>query len=199
MGGVAPGGNGDERILDAVDRALAGDAAAFAELYERFSATVTGYVRSIVRDEHEAEDVTQQVFLKLIESVGSYCRSRGCFQGWLLRIARNAAVDSLRQRRTVPAAEVYGPEVVCADATLDRAIGDVLEELVAELPLRQRQVVTLLHLGLRPGEVGHALGLRENAVYVLYHRARARLCPALLRLGMAPSISRAPTSVPHAA
>ena len=175
-------------VGETVDRALAGDQAAVAELYRRFADSVRRYARTIVRDEHEAEDVMQQVFLNLLTSLDTYQHGRGSFQGWLLRCARNAALDSVRRRRSWPAEDLHAGQTRSPDSP---GVAQVLAGIVAELPLRQRQVVTLLHLGLTPTETGQVLGLRENAVYVLYHRARAHLCPALERLGMAPSVKAA--------
>jgi RNA polymerase sigma-70 factor (ECF subfamily) len=157
-------------------------------LYRHFSSSVFGYARSIVREEHEAEDVTQQVFLKLMTSLGSFNESRGSFHGWLLRIARNAALDNLRHRRAVPAAEVFGADVAIIDTP--SVITTTLSTVLADLPVRQRQVIVLLLLGLKPAEVAVMLELSEGAVHVLHHRARKRLCPELIRLGMAPSTTR---------
>ena len=66
-----------------------------------------GYVSSIVRDEHEAEDVTQQVFIKLMTSPKVRV-TRVPFSAWILRVARNLAVDHVRARRMVPCEEVRG-------------------------------------------------------------------------------------------
>ena len=68
-------------------------------LYLRYSDNVYGYLRSIVRDDSEAEDLTQHVFMKLVTVIVKY-NDRGVpFSGWLLRLARNVALDHLRRRR----------------------------------------------------------------------------------------------------
>ena len=79
----------------AVERAQAGDRDALAFLYARFADDVCGYARSIVHDHHAAEDVTQQVFAKLIGVIGKYEQRDVPFFAWMLRVTRNVAVDHL--------------------------------------------------------------------------------------------------------
>src|SRR6266446_9511647 len=80
-------------VQRAVARAKAGDRDAIRYLYVRYADSVYGYVRSILDDDYEAEDVTQHVFLKLMTSIGKY-EPRGVpFLGWILRVAHNVAVD----------------------------------------------------------------------------------------------------------
>src|SRR6201996_5453656 len=99
----------DPAIARAVARAQSGDSEAIRFLYMRYKNNVYGYVLSMLRDQHEAEDVTQQVFLKLISVIHKY-EPRGVpFTSWMLRVARNVAVDHLRQRRSLPCEEVYEP------------------------------------------------------------------------------------------
>jgi RNA polymerase sigma-70 factor (ECF subfamily) len=176
-----------EWVLQVVDRALLGDRSALEALYRRFSEAVRLYARSIVQEQHEAEDVTQQVFLKLMTSLGTFSASRGSFHGWLLSVARNTALDTLRRRRTLPVAEVYGPDVAAPDGRSEDA--EALTALLEGLPVRQRQVVVLFELGLTAAEIAPVLRATEGGVHVLYHRARKRLCPELTRLGMAPSVA----------
>ena len=63
-------------------------------LYLRYADNVYGYVCSIVRDEHEAEDVTQQIFAKLMTALAALRAALRPFSAWILRIAHNAAIDS---------------------------------------------------------------------------------------------------------
>src|SRR3712207_9030032 len=65
----------------------------------------SGYVTSIVRDEHEAEDITQHVFTKLLTVLPRYEQREVPFSAWILRVARNVAVDHLRTRRPTPTEE----------------------------------------------------------------------------------------------
>ena len=71
-------------------------------LYVRYADDVQGYVETIVRDRHEAEDITQDVFAKLIGAIARYEQREAPFAAWLRLIARTAALDHLRGRRHVP-------------------------------------------------------------------------------------------------
>ena len=98
--------NRDPAIARAVARAKSGDGDAIRFLYLRYKDNVYGYVLSILRDPHDAEDVTQTVFVKLISVIHKYEPRDVPFFAWILKVARNVALDSLRQRRQVPCEEV---------------------------------------------------------------------------------------------
>ena len=90
----------------AIARAKEGDRDAVRCSICSYSDNVYGYIRSIVRDDREAEDLTQHVFMKLVTVIVKY-NDRGVpFSGWLLRLARNVALDHLRRRRPTPTDEV---------------------------------------------------------------------------------------------
>ncbi len=174
-----------ERLVSrAVERAKQGDSDAVRFLYLRYADNVFGYVRTIVRDHHDAEDVTQQVFAKLITAVGKY-EPRGVpFVAWLLRMSHNVAVDAMRARRATPAAEIFGCDAVCEDSP-ERARS--LHAAFAALPEDQREVVVLRHvLGLSPVEIAQRLGRSNSSVYGLHHRGRRTMCAELQRLDCAP-------------
>ena len=123
----------------------------------RYSHNVYGYVRSIVHDDHEAEDVTQHVFAKLMTVLVKYDERGVPFFGWLLRLAHNAAIDHLRSRRATPAEEVFGADERDDDDAIDRS--HLLHDALAALPDEQRSVVVLRHVvGLTPGEIAVAHG-----------------------------------------
>jgi RNA polymerase sigma-70 factor, ECF subfamily len=180
----------DPQITAAVNRAKAGDQAAIRYLYLRLKDNVYGYVLSFVRDAHEAEDVTQQVFLKLLSVIHKYEPREVPFTSWLLRVARNVALDHLRQRRAVPCDEVYESGREADDAGRDRRWG--LEQALETLPEEQRNVVVLRHLvGLSPGEIAEQMGRSEASVHGLHHRARKAIRRELIEVGCAPAARRA--------
>jgi RNA polymerase sigma-70 factor (ECF subfamily) len=175
-------------VYRAVARAKDGDRDALRFLYVRYSDNVYGYVRSIVHNDHDAEDVTQHVFARLMTVLVKYDERSVPFLGWLLRLAHNAAIDHLRARRTVPAEEVFGCDERADDATLDRSRS--LMEALATLPEEQRSVVVLRHLvGLTPGEIASAMGRTESSVHGLHHRGRRALQAELSDRQSAPSIA----------
>jgi RNA polymerase sigma-70 factor (ECF subfamily) len=175
----------EARLLQAVELAFEGDSVAMAELYRRFRSPVQACALRVVGDVHEAEDVTQQVFVKLMTSLGAFHPSLGSFQGWLLQVARNAALDHVRRRRAFPVAEVYGPDVVAPPAV--SPMRGALTTALAEVPRRQRQVLFLMHVGFRPAEVARFMGTSEGAVHVLHHRARRRMLDRLKALEARPA------------
>jgi len=165
---------GEQLVVAAVARAKDGDADALRYLYLRYADNLYGYVCSIVRDEWEAEDVTQQIFAKLLTSLPRYEPRLVPFSAWILRVAHNAAVDQVRARRPVPIEEVHPPDAIAAGDGRE-ALADLRLALDA-LPEEQRNVIVLRFLvGLTPSEVAERIGRSEDAVHGLQHRGRRRL------------------------
>ena len=177
----------DPAIARAVVRAQAGDMDAIDFLYVRYKNNVYGYVRSMLRDDHEAEDVTQQVFLKLMRVIVKYESREVPFTSWILRVSRNVAVDYLRQRRPIPTEEVFETSRAADDSRYERRWG--LEQALETLPEDQRDVVMLRHLvGLTPGEIADHLGRTEASIHGLHHRARQALRRELANVECAPAV-----------
>jgi len=170
----------------AIARAKEGDRDAVRFLYIRYCNNVYGYIRSIVRDEREAEDLTQHVFMKLVTVIVKYDERGVPFSGWLLRMARNVALDHLRRRQPLPTEEVFAPDSHIEDGAADRARD--FHEALATLPEEQREVVIMRHVvGLTPSEIAERLGRSESSIHGLHHRGRRALQNELRRLGSAPS------------
>jgi RNA polymerase sigma-70 factor (ECF subfamily) len=177
---------GDALVQRAVERGKRGDQEALRFLYDRYADNVYGYVCSIVHDEHEAEDITQNVFMKLMRVLPRYEQRGVPFSAWLLRIARNMAVDSLRNRRAIACENVRDPDTALDETAADRAIslGDALEELSVE----QRRVMLMQDvIGLAPAEIAERLGKTTGSVHALHHRGRRVMRRELTRLQAAPS------------
>ena len=176
----------DPAIAAAVRRAQSGDMEAFRFLYLRYKNNVYGYVLSIVRDEHDAEDATQHVFLKLISVIRTYQPRKVPFTAWIIRVARNVAVDYQRDRRSIPCEEVFAPSLPTDDCGPDRRWG--LEQALGTLPDDQRDVVMLRHLvGLSPTEIAERMGRTEASVHGLHHRGRENLRRELVNIDCAPT------------
>ncbi len=175
----------------AIARTKTGDRDALRFLYVRFSDNVYGYICSIVRDEQEAEDLTQHVFMKLMTVITQYKDCGVPFSGWLLRMARNVALDHLRRRRPTPTEEVFGPDDHIDPESQDRARD--LHAALATLPDEQRDVMVMRHVvGLSPPEIAEQMGRTESSIHGLHHRGRRALQEELSRLGSSPSIASAP-------
>lgn len=177
-------------VSRAVKRAQEGDREALGFLYARFADNVYGYVHSIVRDQHEAEDITQQVFAKLMRVIGKYEEREVPFLAWILRVARNVAVDHIRRRRPIPVEEVRTSDEDGRSAIGSERMKD-LQEALATLPHDQREVLVLRHLaGLSPTEIAERTGRTEGSVHGLHHRGRRALTADLTSRGAAPSTVR---------
>jgi RNA polymerase sigma-70 factor, ECF subfamily len=173
-------------LLDrAIARAKAGDIGALHFLYVRFADDVCGYVASIVRDQHEAEDVTHTLFLNLLTKIQRYEQRDVPFAAWILRVARNAALDHVRARREVPFEEVRTSDEGREDEDLERCHS--LKLALDRLPREQREVLVLRHIaGLTPGEIAQRLGKTESSIHGLHHRGRGALQAALRELEAGP-------------
>ncbi|HYV16557.1 MAG TPA: sigma-70 family RNA polymerase sigma factor [Conexibacter sp.] len=180
----APDGRDRAQVTLAVTAAQGGDRDAMRWLYVRFRPSVLAAVRRVVHDAHEAEDVSQQVFAKLLLVIDRYePRAEATFAAWLLQLARNLAIDHLRRRReTLPDDALdEAPSAEPAPSTLRIAID--------ALPRDQRDVIVLRHLvGLSPGEIAAHLGRSESSIHGLHHRGRAALRRELCALGSGPSV-----------
>jgi RNA polymerase sigma-70 factor (ECF subfamily) len=176
----------DAAITRAVIAAKAGDMDAVRFLYVRYKDNVYGYVLSIVRESHEAEDVTQQVFMKLMSSIQKYEPRAVPFTAWILRVARNVAIDHLRQRRSVVCEDVFEPS--CESDETGRDCRRDLESALRALPEDQRDVVMLRHLvGLTPAEIAERMGRTESSIHGLRHRGRLALQRELIEMERAPT------------
>jgi RNA polymerase sigma-70 factor, ECF subfamily len=182
LSGDSEGGedeNGSRLVSRAVARAQEGDRDAIAFLYARFADDIHGYVRSIVRDHHEAEDVTQHVFAKLIGVIGSYRERDVPFFAWMLRVARNVAIDHIRSQRLVPVEEVRVSEGAWEPYEAARAKD--IKEALETLPEAQREVLVLRHFaGMSPTEIAARTGRSEGSVHGLHHRGRRALWAELI-------------------
>jgi len=187
-----------EKTRLAVARAKEGDDEALRFLYITYSQNIYGYVRSIVRDDHEAEDVTQHVFAKLMTSLVKYDDRGVPFFAWLIRLARNVAIDHLRANRLTPTETVLDPASF-SDRDIDH--GETVRAALAALPDEQREVVVLRHIvGLTPAEIADRMGRTESSIHGLHHRGRRTLQRELQLLDSTPStrpVAPARRSITH--
>jgi len=175
-------------VREAVTRAKAGDSEGLHYLYVRYADDVLRYVTGFIRDHHEAEDITQNVFAKLMTAINKYEERAVPFDAWILRVARNAALDHLRAKRAIPTEEVRLTDTGRAQTALDR--GQALRQALKDLPEDQREVLVLRHIvGLSPIEIADTLDKSESSVHGLHHRGRRSLRANLIELEAAPVVA----------
>ena len=169
------------RIRDLVERAQLGDRSALEELYLIHFDRIYSYLHMSVGSRHDAEDLTTQTFVKMLESIGRFRWRSVPFSAWLFRIAHNLAMDHFRaRRRWQPEEEIPEPAGAEENSAEDQAlasIGDAsLLRLIARLSPEQRQGLTLKFVfRFSNGEAAAILDKTEGAVKSLQHRALASL------------------------
>ena len=174
-----------ELVARAVARTKEGDRAALQILYVRYAKHVYRYVQSIVRDHHEAEDITQGLFVKLISAIQSYRPRSVPFEAWLLRVARNAALDSLRTKRALPSDDVQRSDHGRDQVAFDRC--QCLKDALGRLPRDEREVMVLRYIaGLPTREIADRMHRTERSIYGIHHRGRRALRAALEELDAMP-------------
>ena len=176
-------------VQRAVRRAKEGDGEALHFLYVRYAPDLLRYVNSFVHDSHEAEDIVQNVFAKLMTAIRKYEQKEVPFSAWILRVSRNAALDHLRSRRAIPTEEVRVADTCQSHGNFERS--QDLRDAIGQLPEDQREVLVLRHiLGFSPVEIADALGRTESSVHGLHHRGRRTLQSNLTELGVTPVVAR---------
>jgi RNA polymerase sigma-70 factor, ECF subfamily len=165
-------------------RVSAGDELAFARLCDLFSGPVLGEALRHLGDRAAAEDVTQEVFLRIWKGAGSFDPERGSAEGWIATIARNASRDALRRRRSTSVvdegAEQSDPDADPPAEVADAAEALVLQAAVADLAPAMREVIELAYWhGLSQAEIAERLGLPLGTVKTRTRRGLTLLSEAL--------------------
>jgi RNA polymerase sigma-70 factor (ECF subfamily) len=172
---------------DIVARVISGERSMFEALMRRHNARVFRAARAITGDDHEAEDVMQDAYVRAYEHLADF-RGHARFSTWLLRIAVNEALARVRLgRRFDPSgwqpdvfsmhASTENPEQLASDIEMRRMLGTAIDVLPAEF-----RVVFVLRIveGMSVAETAECLGIPEETVKTRLYRARARLQHTLL-------------------
>src|SRR5437660_2212870 len=176
---------GDEQAL--VERAKR-DPNAFGELYDRYVLQMYRFVYSRVRDQAAAEDVTSEVFMKALKSIGKYQDTGKPFSAWLYQIAVNSVADRYRAARPVEDIDeqrdlaIGGPalEDVAAQRDELRRIWGVVETLPKQPAVA---VVLKFQEDMKIEDIAVAMGKSPGAVKLLIHRGVTRVRQVMGGLG----------------
>lgn len=174
---------GDE---EAIGRVLDGDGEAFAVLVRRHSKRVMRLGISFFRDEEEAADFTQDVFVKAYTALASF-KGRSLFSTWLLRIAYNTAINSKKRKREQlsldPDMEIAGSPGT-DEAHLREETARAVREAMAELPPRQALCIELyFYYDLKHSEISEITGYPVNTIKSHVFRAKRILRERLGSIG----------------
>lgn len=159
-----------------IRRAQEGESLVVSEIYDRYQRSIFRYLFYRVGDQQTAEDLTSEVFLRMIEKFSSYRDQRTSFQAWLFQIARNLSIDHYRKMkaRDESSLEDDYPEVGGQPAEIfDRDLtSEKLSQALAELPDNQHDVIVMRFVvGMPVGEVAETLHKTEDSIKGLQRRA----------------------------
>jgi RNA polymerase sigma-70 factor (ECF subfamily) len=181
-----PGGT----LLDALNpdlirRAQDGETIVVSEIYDRYQRSIFRYLYYRVGDQQTAEDLTSEVFLRMIEKISLYQEQRTSFQAWLFQIARNISIDYYRKMkvRSTTTLEEDHPEMGEQPLELiNRELtSEKLCQALVELPETQRDVIVMRFVvGMPIGEVAETLHKTEDSIKGLQRRALIALKETLI-------------------
>jgi RNA polymerase sigma-70 factor (ECF subfamily) len=171
--------DGQER--DVVQRARSGDQQALGELYDFYFPRIYRYILARTGNQAESEDITEEVFVKMLGAIGGFQWRQAPFAAWLFRIAHNQLVSYARKNGARHQAVSLADSI--ADSSPDplARVEDKLDfeqifDVARALPQAQREVLWLrFGVGLSVMDTARTLGKREGNVKVLQHKAIARL------------------------
>lgn len=170
-----------------IKQAIDGDSEAFGVLYVRHMDAIYRYIFYRVGQEVDAEDLTEEVFIRAWEALPNYQIGQFPFTSWLYRIAHNLVIDHHRKRKPdpMPDLEIHhsGSGRSNEDQLLQKLDSVMLVEALRHLDQEEQQVLLLRFVeGLSHREVADAIGKSEGASRIIQHRALATLQRYLSKL-----------------
>ena len=149
-----------------VEGAIGGDADAFGRLYDMHVDRVYRHVYYRVGNNEDAEDLTQQVFLRAWQAIGRYKKTSSPFLAWLMRISHNLVIDFYRSKKDKAYLDF---EIAATDSHSS-------PERVAEMEFDQQQVILMSFIeGFSYAEIASTIGKSEGAIRVIQHRALKKM------------------------
>ena len=175
---------GEQADLTLIAACQQGDSTAFRRVFEIYRDRVYGLCRNMAGNAAEAEDLTQEIFIRAFGNIASF-RAESAFGTWLYRIAANrclaetrrnrphfASMEEMAERNAVPMFAGPNPE----EQLVDKELAQRVEAAIAALPEKQRLMFVMgTQLGMRYREIGEIVQCSEDAVKVRIHRARKRV------------------------
>ena len=161
-----------------VSRILAGKTAEFRQLVDQFHQPVFRFSRNLIGNGHDAEDITQEVFLAAFKNLASYDPKRAAMQTWLFTIARNRCVNHLKRSRPATGSDVITAiqHTVSNDESARIEFWKHLDEALDALPIEQKSAFVLAEIEQLPyAEIAHIEQTSLGTVKSRVHRAKQRL------------------------
>ncbi len=181
----------DKALSQAIRGAQGGDSAAYERIVEQYAGRIFGFLLRMTGSRHDAEDLLQEVFVRLVRTLGAY-KHEGRFEAWLFRIAANLARDRVRRAKRAPkqvgqgfAEDASGAEVLDriegpiepADTAMVRdEENDALGEALTKLSDSERETIMLRHFSqMSFKEIAKATGVPLGTALARAHRGLAHL------------------------
>jgi RNA polymerase sigma-70 factor, ECF subfamily len=176
--------NGQEFMLDLVERIKNQDRDAFAELVGLFQKKIFSFAYNFFRDREDALEIVQETFMRVYEKIGSY-RPEHSLQSWIYRLTHNICIDyyrkvSKKKRRECGLEDVPDRQLAVADtcqaAWESRLAAAAIDRAVDKLPLRQKEVFVMKYRqGMKLRQVADVMAVSLGTVKTLHHRALGRI------------------------
>jgi RNA polymerase sigma-70 factor (ECF subfamily) len=176
----------DLELPRVIAQAQTGDPGAFGDLYAKYAGLILRYLYVRVRDQEGAQDLTQEVFVRVIKGIGGFeYRGEKSFLGWLYTIANNVLIGQARRKRAISTpldeslelVDPHGQDAV--HSIFDRV---ALQQAMSQLTADQQQVLTLKFFAdMTNNEIATLIGRSEGAVKALQHRALQSLQQIIAR------------------
>jgi RNA polymerase sigma-70 factor (ECF subfamily) len=147
--------------LALLDRVRVGDQGAMTEVFDRYSSAVYSVALRVLRDQGQAEDVVQEVFLQIWKNSSSFVRDRGSLGAWLVVVTRNRAIDHLRRRKPTDSVEdvVLASSIDVASEAERNHLMERVRNVLDTLPQEQQQSMQLAFFeGLSHSEIAERTG-----------------------------------------
>jgi RNA polymerase sigma-70 factor (ECF subfamily) len=186
----------EETLAEVIRGAQRGDSAAFDRLVEAYSGRIFGFLYRVSGSKHDAEDLLQEVFLRVVRMIGTY-EHTGRFESWLFRIAANLTRDIIRRAKRAPgllspdagggtadggsrptrrSTEIAGPAQPADADLIRREELDALGTALAKLPEAEREVMMLRHFSqMSFGEIAAVMDTPLGTALARAHRGLRRL------------------------
>jgi RNA polymerase sigma-70 factor (ECF subfamily) len=171
-----------DNVNQLIERAKNLDRNAFGEIYELHVDGIYRYVYYRLFDKKDAEDVTEEVFIKAMNGIAGYQADKGSFTGWLYGIARNTVIDYFRlvRREAAVVEAVAARRTEITGGETDVFVTEMIKKALAGLTEDQREVIVLrFYAGLKISEIAEHINKPETAVKALQRRASLKLAKLL--------------------
>jgi RNA polymerase sigma-70 factor (family 1) len=144
-----------EKYNSLVTRLQQKDTHAFSELYDNYSAALYGVITKMVHNEEKANDILQDVFIKIWKNIDRLDLNKGSLYTWMLNIARNTTIDFLRSKNERVKIQSTEDNVALIDRNNNNSLNTdtlLIKELVEKLPTEQKEIINLAYYGGRTQE-----------------------------------------------